>query len=117
MSIPFKGRLFCQNPMYNCGVIGVESWTISHTFAVIFAAAAPHPRWRQKPCNGLFFCINPFLFCCHVSCIETSYENSLQKYKHTKQKIQLLKGERKKEDVQEGNLKQEWVVLCEVPTP
>ena len=24
-SIPFKGRLFCQNPMYNCGVIGVES--------------------------------------------------------------------------------------------
>ena len=25
MSIPFKGRLFCQNPMYNCGVIGVES--------------------------------------------------------------------------------------------
>ena len=51
MSIPFKGRLFCQNPMYNCGVIGVESWTISHTFAVIFAATAPHPRWRRKPCN------------------------------------------------------------------
>ena len=25
MSIPFKGRLFCQNPMYNCGVIDVES--------------------------------------------------------------------------------------------
>ena len=24
MSIPFKGRLFCQNPMYNCTVIGVE---------------------------------------------------------------------------------------------
>ena len=52
-SIPFKGRLFCQNPMYNCGVIGVESWTISHTFTEIFDATAPHPRWRQKPCNGL----------------------------------------------------------------
>ena len=39
--------------MYNCGVIGIESWTISHTFAVIFAATAPHPRWRRKPCNGL----------------------------------------------------------------
>ena len=25
ISIPFKGHLFCQNPMYNCGVIGVES--------------------------------------------------------------------------------------------
>ena len=55
MSIPFKGRLFCQNPMYNCGVIDVESWTISHTFAVIFAATAPHPRWRRKPCNGLLY--------------------------------------------------------------
>ena len=32
----------------------VDSWRISHTFAVIFAATAPHPRWRQKPCNGLF---------------------------------------------------------------
>ena len=25
MSIPFKEHLFCQNPMYNCGVICVES--------------------------------------------------------------------------------------------
>ena len=25
MSTPFKGHLFCQSPMYNCGVIGVES--------------------------------------------------------------------------------------------
>ena len=53
MSIPFKGHIFCQNPMYNRGVIGVESLTISHTFAVIFAATAPHPRWRWKPCNAL----------------------------------------------------------------
>ena len=30
----------------------VESW-IFHTFAVIFAVTAPHPRWRQRPCNGL----------------------------------------------------------------
>ena len=52
MSVPFKGHPFCQNPM--CGVIGVKSWTICHTFAVIFAATAPHPRWRLKPCNGLF---------------------------------------------------------------
>ena len=25
MSVPFKKCLFCQNPMYNCGVIGIES--------------------------------------------------------------------------------------------
>ena len=25
MSIPFKRHLLCQNPMYNCGVISVES--------------------------------------------------------------------------------------------
>ena len=25
MSIPFRRHLFCQNPMYTCGVIGVES--------------------------------------------------------------------------------------------
>ena len=31
----------------------VDSWRISNTFAVIFAATAPHPRWRRKPCNGL----------------------------------------------------------------
>ena len=53
MSIPFKRYLLCQNPMYNYGVIGIESWTISHTFTVIFATTAPHPRWRRKPCNGL----------------------------------------------------------------
>ena len=39
--------------MYHCVVIGVESLTMSHTFAVIFAATAPHSRWRWKPCNGL----------------------------------------------------------------
>ena len=55
MVIAFKRHLFCQNPIYNCGVIGVESQTISHTFAVIFAATGPHPRCRprRKPCNGL----------------------------------------------------------------
>ena len=46
MSVPFERHLFCQNPMYDCGVIGVESRTIPHTFAVIFAATAPYPRWR-----------------------------------------------------------------------
>ena len=25
MPVPFKRHLFCQNPMYNCGVIDVES--------------------------------------------------------------------------------------------
>ena len=25
MPVPFKRHLFCQNPMYSCGVIGVES--------------------------------------------------------------------------------------------
>ena len=32
----------------------VDSWSIFYTFAVIFAATAPHPRWWRKPCNGLF---------------------------------------------------------------
>ena len=53
MSIRFKRHLFGQNPIYNCGAIGIESWTISHRFAVIFAPTAPHQRWRRKPCNGL----------------------------------------------------------------
>ena len=53
MSVPFKRHIFCQNPMYNCRVISIESWTITHTFPVIFTATAPHPRWGQKPCNGL----------------------------------------------------------------
>ena len=25
MTIPFKSHLSCQNSMYNCGIIGVES--------------------------------------------------------------------------------------------
>ena len=34
--------------MCNGGVTRAESWTIFHTFASIFAATAPHPRWRRK---------------------------------------------------------------------
>ena len=70
MAAHFKRHLFCQNPIYNCGVIGVESWTKSHIFAVIFAASTgPHPRWRRKPCNGLFHetkCLAPHLSPLHV---------------------------------------------------
>ena len=52
--MPFKRHLFCQNPMYNCGVIGVKTdRTTFNTFAVIVPATAPHPRWRRKPCNAL----------------------------------------------------------------
>ena len=42
-----------KNILYNCGFIGIEIRTISHTFAVILAATAQHPRWRRKPSNGL----------------------------------------------------------------
>ena len=61
MSVPFKRRLFSQNSMYNCGVIGIESWTISHTFAVIFAVTVPHPRWQWKRCSGLLSCLIPMI--------------------------------------------------------
>ena len=50
--------------MHNCGVIGVESWTISYTFAVIFSATAPHPGWHWKPCSGLL----------SDGCVCTNYE-------------------------------------------
>ena len=55
MSIDFRRHLFCQNPIAE--LFAIESWIITHTFAVsvIVAATAPHPRsrWRRKPRNGL----------------------------------------------------------------
>ena len=55
--IPIKRHVFCQTPLYNSGVTRFESWTISHTFAVILAATAPPPRWRRKPWKGLLSCL------------------------------------------------------------
>ena len=54
LSIPIKRHNFWQIPLYNSGVTRFESWTISHTFAVILAATAPPPRWRRKPWKGLY---------------------------------------------------------------
>ena len=53
LSIPITRHDFCQTPLYNSRVTKFESWTISHTFAVILAATRPPPRWRGKPWKGL----------------------------------------------------------------
>ena len=52
LSIPIKGHNFCQTPLYNSRVTRFESWTISHTFAVILATTDPQPTWHQKTVKG-----------------------------------------------------------------
>ena len=51
-----KNTFFVKIRRNNRGVIrGRKIKEFSKTFAVVFVATAPKPRWRRKACNGLLF--------------------------------------------------------------